>query len=218
MTESYEDGSSLTTTYTYDGNKLIRENDSEGYRAEYVYANGKLSGVKSYDDDDLLIGEEVLTYDNNGRLTTFLDYWYPLEEGDEGWAERSVYTYNTNGTISYQIFMGDMDSQTELWQEGTYTLANGNILNHTSESNTAVNVFDSKNHPMKNRFANDSFTLTSGIYGGVNNLLSYTQTGGDPEHITRTYTYNSEDYPVTVVETSHTDGGENETNIEYFYE
>ncbi|MCW4469524.1 hypothetical protein OGH69_11145 [Flavobacterium sp. MFBS3-15] len=218
MVETYEDGTSFTTTYTYDEDKLVRKNESDGYRTEYFYTNNKLSGIKSYDDTNHLTGEDVLTYDNNGRLATRVEYWYALEEGDEEWAEKSVFTYNSNGTISRTIYIGDMDSQTELWEEGTITIANGNMTKLVSEGDTAVNTYDSKNNPMKNTFAQDIFTLLDGIYGGKNNLLTYTQTGADPESITRTYTYNSDDYPTTAVETNLTDGSNDQTNIQYFYE
>ncbi|MEL1243457.1 hypothetical protein AAEO56_04220 [Flavobacterium sp. DGU11] len=222
--ETSQEGT-LTTTFTYDGNKLMREDYSDGGYLEYSYTNGHLADMKYYDAGNLLTDKDIFTYNSNGKLATYVEYHYPLEEGDEIWVEKSVYTYNPDGTISFKSFQGDEVSQTEPWYaDATINLVNGNIISlmSTNAGQTTICTYDTKNSPYKNTVDFDAMALAflnsdQMTESGINNVLTFDLGNGDvTESIT--YTYNSDNYPVTSDKTTSYFGAESHTNIQYFYE
>lgn len=207
-----EDGYEYTTNYNYDGNKLTSVTDSEGSTMNLFYENDLLVKIE-YSENNVVNQRDLLTYDSNNKLATF-----NVLDLDEDWAHKMLFTHNTNGTVSVEDYSGDLTEQNILYGNGVVTYNNNNITNYTVTSPGGYEVswvytFDSKNSPLKNIASFDSFNLAY-QEGGQNNILSTVNEAYD-ESATTTYTYNSDNYPVTSVEV---EGDGYTTTTQYFYE
>ncbi|KGO94264.1 hypothetical protein [Flavobacterium subsaxonicum] len=208
-TDSF-DGSVITTTYTYTGNKLVSAESSDGTTEVRSYDNNNHLVAIEYNDEGYIKKEEFV-YNSAGQLITY--YWKIMYED---YAEKTTFTYNANGTISTLETWGDLTSQTDVDGTGLITLSNGNIIQHafTSSYGTEVNNFtyDDKNNPFRNVLGQDAINLTI-PEDGVNNILTSVDEGNN--NFTNTYTYNSNNYP-TVNVLSFDDDSTKTT--QYFYE
>jgi len=207
--ETFSDGSTLTTNFLYNGNKLVEWNDSDDERETFVYdSSGKLvSGVETYyDGDEIVTGNVIYSYDNSERLTR-IDY-----EADGLYF---TYTYNSDGTVTesqYDEFDDELDSY-------ILTISNGNLVSQVgtgvSTGNSSVSTFDSSNSPFVNIYEPYMFFK---IYfdGNRNNELSRIFNGdaSSPSSSTSIFTFNSSGFPT--LETITNGDGSIET-IQYFY-
>lgn len=210
--ETDTDGYEYTNYFNYNGNQLTSVTDSEGGEMNFYYENNLLVKIE-YFEDGTITQRDLFTYDANNKLATSV-----ILDLDEDWANKMLYTHNSDGTVSIEDYTGDLTEQTNLYGNGVVTYSNNNIVNYTLTSTggnsvSSVYTFDSKNNPLKNMSAFDIFNLAY-QEGGHNNTLSYTNEAyGESE--TTVYTYNSDNYPVTSTET---DGNGDVTVTQYFYE
>ena len=202
----------ITSNYTYNGTKLVKITGSDGSSSEYFYTGDQLTRARHFGPD--LDQEDFYTYDSQGRLTEFLYLSYNVE-----WGNKNVYTYNQDGTITVKEYIGDVDSQTQLNDTGTITLQNGNITKYDLGNQKYAYTFDSKNSPSKNITGDAAMTLAF-TDGGLNNQLTYTSTynGVTEESSVYSYTYNSDNYPVTSTEVLSYEDEEETITTQYFYE
>ena len=216
------DGETLTATYIYDGTKLVKITYSDGTSEDYTYTGDLITNKKYYENG--LYQEDKYEYDANNRLKTHIMLSYDVE-----WGNRYEYIYNQNGTVTVKNYIGDMESQEQLNDTSIITMANGNITskalyygNDGSVTGTpdVLNelAFDNKNFPLKNVKGYENMMLADDE--GINNTVNYTTTDPDGEttYVT-SYTYNTNNYPVTSTETYTDYDGETEVNTtQYFYE
>lgn len=207
--ETFEDGSTFTTNYNYNGNKIVSVTDSEGNIVNFTYTGDLITEVKYY-EGQTLFQRDVLEYDNNGKLTTSTMYLLTQNSASKG-----VYTHNSNGTITINNFYGDLESQTEPSGVDVLTVVNNNITNMTGGL-TASWTFTNTIDPLSNITGYMGWMLANGE-GGVNNLASYNYqfSEGPAEIGTITYTYNSNNYPATSIDTN-TEG--DVITTQFFYE
>lgn len=199
----------LISNYTYDGNRLMLIESSDNTKINFIYTDGKLTSIE-YRVDGELEQRNLYTYDSQGRLAQLVELLFM--DGDNS-ADRTTFTYNTNGTVNTKLYSGDHTSQNELVEEGVVTITNGNITHYQgSMQSTFTDTYDDKNAPEKNIFAVDILNL-GWIEGGMNNITQHTGSGTGDGY-TKTYTYNANNYPVT---SSENQGGMI-TNMQYFYE
>ena len=205
--ETYEDGSTYTTNFTYDGNKLIKVDDSDGESETFVYdTNGKLiSGVEKYYNGSILItGNVDYIYDSQNKLISIV-YNGGLHFD---------YSYNSNGTITELNYdsNGDFDTLTYTFLNNNIVLVNEIIGNQTSEVNYQ---FDSLNGPFKNVYSPyDLFKYYFGFDFNNETNKVYNNDTNNSLSSTYTYSYNSDDYPISRTETT----GDGEIIItQYFY-
>lgn len=212
--ETYDDGSTLTTNFSYSGNKLIGWTDSDGESTTFSYdSNGRLTSfVESYYDsnDDLVSDNASVIYDSNGRITSFV-----FDDGTH-----FDYTYNSDGTIDEDSYSLTNNIPT-LSDSYKYAFSNGNIVTELGFGNASgksvTSTFDSKNSPIKNMF---DYPVAFYIFFGFdanNNLLSYdfNDTSNSYQYnIVYSYTYNSNDYPITSSEDNSEEGV---ISTQYFY-
>ncbi|MEL1243458.1 hypothetical protein AAEO56_04225 [Flavobacterium sp. DGU11] len=215
--EQFQDGSMLISLYQYDGAKLVFVSKSNGERNEFTYTGDQITKVEhSGNNEDAKTTE--FTYDDEGKVSEMLEYGFNTIPGGEGevpvqvpWANRTTYTYNTDGTISLATYTGDHESQTQLTGEGMLTMANGNITAYASASGNATYTFDAGNNPEMNITGINPVNI-AWQYGGINNITAANQGGGTGSY-SATYTYNSGNYPITATEV---EGGET-TQIWFLY-
>jgi hypothetical protein len=217
MIEQYQDGSIVTILYDYEGTKLSGISQSDGQGVNFTYTGDQVTKVE-YLENNAMVRWSDFTYDTEGRVVQMIEYGYEDAEVEEGedpvqlpWANRTTYTYNGDGTISLVKYTGDHETQTEVSEEGTLTVVEGNVTKYASVPGNSTYIFDANNNPEKNITGIDAINI-AWQYGGVNNLTSATYSNGTGAY-SATYTYNSDQYPVTAIEE---EGGQT-THIWYMY-
>jgi len=214
MIDSSEDGV-LTTVLTYDGNKITTSVTDDGSSTEYTYANGLLVKQESF-YNDTTFEKTTYQYNSNNKLESSVVFYYSVDA--DPYAVKSVYTYNSDTSISAALYEGNENSQTEFYGTRTITLSNGNITKYSTLEEGATQpieytmTYDAKNNPNKNVFANDVMVLAS-LTGGNNNTLTESSNMLGSFTTTYEYTYNNNNYPTKLI---MNEGGFI-SNIEYFY-
>ncbi|WP_400075978.1 hypothetical protein [Winogradskyella sp. R77965] len=223
-----DENAEFTIEFNYNDSNLTSIIDSssaldENYSATFEYANNNLVRVNFLDDTDL-VEYVILAYNSEGLLTEFTNYLFDIDGENIG--VKHILTYNENNSnISLELFRGDFSSQTENIGTTDYTVANGNITEISHDSGDTVSFqYDSKNSAYKNIFSINTIALIMNasengfemIFGSGNNVTQRIDDQGDfVDTETTSYTYNSDDYPITAM--SFYDG-ELDSNIEFIYE
>lgn len=213
--DTLEDGSILTTNYTYNGNKLISIVNSDGESETFLYnLNGQLS---SSTVEELGSGNNLETinvtfnYDSQSRITSVSHSNGILLE----------YVHNLDGSITEKNY-GVVNGVTTLSTEYKCTFDNsGNLTSQVgtgiSTGNSFVNQYDTKNGVFKSQNFSKELYFSYFGFDYINNLTSSIY-NNDPSSqynsYTYVYTYNADGYPVTSVETN---GAGEEISTQYFY-
>lgn len=197
FTSNDEDGV-LKTNVTYNGNKIVKMFDSDGYRAQFTYTGNLITRIDSYVDDNLE-QRDNFTYDSSGRVLSYQMLDYGSETGD-----LTTFEYNADGTVSTELFVGDLDNQTMLNNTGTIYFTNGEVSKiekyfDGTLASTSLYTYDTKNNPFKNITGFSAISFTDGDASGIlHNVLTNVYEGSSS---TFAMTYNSSDYPTKIVET-----------------
>ncbi|MBR9758333.1 MAG: hypothetical protein GYB39_09620 [Algicola sp.] len=205
ITETYDDGTSASINFSYEGNKIISA-FSEGYEETYTYTGDLLTQINEY-EEGALISQTVLEYDSQDRLRTEVYTSGNINQTNE-------YTYNEDGTIT----MNENDVNTYI-----LTFNNGNLMSedHVDGNQDYTFTYDDKKSPFYNIFQRSVFSLVGSFEAYKNNVLSYVNTGGATlsDGFTNTFTYNANGFPETGV-TIYEPGTVNEETIllQFFYE
>lgn len=176
--------------FTYSGDKLVNVKDSGVLIEEYIYTGDKLTRVNHPQDNGYIVIEYT-----GVLVTKFTEY-----DVDNDSATKTLVTYSGT-TFTRTSYEGDLTTQTNLSATEVCTLQNGNVtqLTRTSlgSSSTETITYDTKNNPFKNiRNYADFQVLDLDIDGNLNNATDYTSSG---YHDMITYTYNSDNYPLTEI-------------------
>jgi len=209
---TYGSGGELTANYTYEGNRLMKIEDSDGEVVVYTYT------------DDLLTRMDV----SGGAYTEYSIFEYNSDNKINkevtsytgGATQTNSFSYDENGTVTKTE---DVGSGAEVVH--VYTFSNGNLVTKASTSPSGAYsytyIYDGKNNAGNNIYQANTFALL-GYFSTPNNQLSCTQTSGadmgTSDDIT-TYTYNTANYPLTSINV-YASGQpfEETTTAEYFYE
>ncbi len=205
------DGSTVTTNYTYNGKKLVKSIDSDGYHEDYTYTGDLITKIETIDDSNAtLMQEQTFTYNASGKLVTYI-----IKDFDSGDGDRETYVYNSDGTVSITTYTGDTTTQTVPLSTGTVHFTGGivtevdlDVTDVASYTSTRTYTYDTKNSPFKNVIGMDKLSFIGGESNDVvHNVLTdhYTSTlSSDVDTIT-TYTYNSMNFPTSDSEIEGTD-------------
>ncbi|WP_313804287.1 hypothetical protein [Flavobacterium sp.] len=220
IVETYGDGSVETFTFTYSGNKIVKQaliiDGTITEETTYTYTGDLITEEKYYIDGNL---DETITYeyDANSKLIGTTRHGEFVHEED-------VLTYNANGTVSFVTTSGlETIATGTIYFDGNQpfkkviTREPGGEFEYTT---TEVTTFDTKNNPLKNvtGFAKIEIGLpnyTEGYSGLLNNTMGYSVDSMAKESFT--YTYNSGNYPLTGV---YDDFGNDDydSTLQFFYE
>ncbi len=198
ITSHLQNGNVVVYHYSYDGNKLISvtetENDSEQeyLNMQFSYVEDKLTQV-----NNMMTGEYTeFHYTSDGVLSDVIEY-FPAA----GYARKLLYNFTPTGyTVGF--YQGDLISQSDFLTTEIFTTDGGNMTSHDDGNYLFQFNNDHKNNPFKNIsnfsviqcwFHIGNSNLFGGMYLNQNNVLNAVN---GPYVITRTYTYNSADYPV----------------------
>ena len=122
-------GISDTDTFTYNGNKLLRIDSSDGSYTKAYYTGNLITKFEDYDDTDTLIEQSTYTYNSDSKLESYIYLDFVQDT-----AEKEVFTYNANGTISSSYYYGNSSSATptDMVTTRVITLLDGEV--HTTVS------------------------------------------------------------------------------------
>jgi hypothetical protein len=213
-----EDGVSYPAKYVYDGNKITSITDADGSVMKYTYSGNVITKIEELDTK----GQPDFITDyiyENGKMTVSIernvgnDYYY-----------KTKYTYNADGTVSYEGFKG-IDStgiEQEYGATGKYTFKDGNVIklevSYYGAESTYIYEYDTKNNPFKNVLG---FNLLLDDVA-VNNVIKETSTSGSGTTLrtntkTYAYTYDVNNYPTEKVESYQSETSVFEEITQYVY-
>ncbi len=218
------DNEQFVENYIYDKNKIKSINSSNGYKTEYTYSNDKIIRIDNFENEEL-IAYTTLAYDSENRLESYIDY-FDMPGDSSVW--KSVFSYNTDGTITKTIYMGDSNSQTNLSDTYTYILQEENIIKYASDYQVVSFEYDNKNGVYKNIYDINVINLLNldlgALEGNKNNISKATEELGNGNITSETfdYTYNDKNYPIKAIyeRIDKIDNGQvvEKGSLEYFYE
>ena len=194
-----------TISFFYTGDKLNYSIDENGNKTNFLYQGNLLVEEATYlGTSSTLIEKTTYAYNNSSKLITYVNVDLLTDTGS-----RITYSYNSNGTIGYQEYIGTQDAQGELISSGTITTTSiienaTNPITQEPQIFTGGFTFDNKNNPFKNVIGYDKiyFSDSDMPLNFVNNILEHTdQIDSDPPYVleTLTYTYNTANYPTKIV-------------------
>ncbi|NHN28027.1 hypothetical protein FIA58_020305 [Flavobacterium jejuense] len=220
LTSTDEDDDSYynsTYNFSYNGNKITTVTHDNG-RDEYTYSNELLTKIETYDLTNVLVYEEIFTYNSTSQLVD-----YKFRDILDDFEDVNLYTYNSNGTITVKNFHRSIGSTTvpTITYDSVYYLTNGEISKIENSNGTYIGIHDGKNSPFKNVIGlNNAIILDAHMgdyefYGASSNYVSLavnTNIG-----LWGTYTYDSNNYPVTAEFVFKNSPTEATVNAQYFY-
>ncbi len=205
--ETFPDNSSWTTQYEYSGTKLVKQIDDDGHFT-YTYTNNLITEVKYY-ESNTLAQTETYDYDANDRVITYTI----IDNLDTNWGNKETYVYNPDGSISVNYYIGDAFSQTTLNNTGTINFTNGEVSQISfSDGRTRSYTYDNKKNPFINVTGFDKISFCNQEASGILHNITEEDDSADMDDLIASYTYNSNDFPETSIETDF-----EVINIQYFY-
>lgn len=214
--ETYaNDGSTVTTNYTYSGKKILRETDDDGVYQEYTYTGNLITKIEYY-DVDVLEETEIFAYNSSSQLVSHVR----LEHFDD-LGHRETFEYNPNGTVSSISYIGDLSSQDELQGNSIIYFENGEVskveeYDADTLTGTRLYTYDTKVNPFKNIIGFDKIQFVENEAIGIHhNITSDSYDNFGITTYTTTYTYNENNFPLTAVESG--DDPADDISTQYFY-
>jgi hypothetical protein len=206
--------------YSYNANKLTRISPSFTKNAfiDFTYNGDLINGSKRYDENKALLFEMIYEYDGKQRLISekLLSKFYDS-------VNKRIFVYNSDGTIGYTEFTGDLINQDQIVKTGKIWVNDEGetIKVEEYEGNELLSkaeyTYDDKNNIYKNilgyyklfllgEIPKTHNILTCKKYDS-NNVLTYSYSNK--------YSYNSDNYPVSVI-TTYKDGHLGNTEWVYY--
>jgi len=208
MVVTQANGTAITSTYTYDGEKLTAVAHSNGTSESYNYNGSFISDARYYNNGGL-VRKDTYLYDGTGAFAGFLASYYDLQNPNNSHAERFDYIFNGE-TVTVKKYTGTESQQNELVSTTLLNILNNNIKAKQVEGGVLTQyAFDFKNSPMRNIKFFNVFTLVN-MEGGINNETGRNVNG---TIINTVYNYLPNEYPAMATVTG---GGLNYT-VTYTY-
>lgn len=207
--ETLEDGSTFTMNFNYNGNKLLGSTSDFNSSTTVTYTGNLITKIE-YFRSGTLIQENIYLYNSNDKLINSKRNEYS-SSGNYG---TSVdYNYNSDGTVSFSKYSGDLDFPLTLSSEGYFTFDSQGRVTSVVHDNGYLETFsyDDKNSPYKNILGMDKLPFEIDHANNfVNNFTSRNDTYSGSNFA---LTYNSSNYLISEIE----DDGDETTTTQYFY-
>jgi hypothetical protein len=190
--------------YTYSGNKLVKITDQDGGYSNVTYTGDLITKIEHYDNGNGLIANEIFTYTASNKMLT-----NTYKDFDANIGTKYTYTYNSDGTVSYDYYFGDSTTQTT--SNGSYKMffLNNEVIKMEHYSQTGVLTktdtftYDGKNNPFKNITGWAELGYNQGETGSAfQNLVN---NNNPNEMYTNFYTYDSNNFPLTEIAKDNSD-------------
>jgi hypothetical protein len=202
-----------TSSFAYNGNKLVGIVGATS-NVTYTYTGNLVSKITITNSGAISsLSTEDYSYNPDSTINSVVNYSEILI-GGQLTKDKSItrFTYNTNGTVSQRAYSIDLNSGTETASNSTIlnTFINNNISIKYTETAASFNItnqtleYDLKNSPYKNILG---YKRLFKERSNANNLLKQTnvfttyfngQTIMTTDVLTRTYVYNSDNFPTEI--------------------
>jgi hypothetical protein len=180
--------------YIYNGNKIDRSMVNGQLYEKYYYTGDLITKKEVYFDNQLRL---IITYTyDNGKLATrlFVDLNPDLDPSITE-AKKTIYTYNSNDTVSYEEYSGTASDQNTFSGTGIITLLNGQVIKSETPNGITLITYDDKNYPWKNVTGFDKLIASNNVViQGNNNVITIQYPNNQIN--TNYYEYNDQGYPI----------------------
>ena len=179
-----------TTTYEYTSSNFVSKYSftEEGNTTEFVYLyddKNQITELKN-ETDNLTT---AYTYNADGQITGAT-----TKKEDDTLVYTYTYTYNAEGQLEKTVRVDEQDAN-QAETVYTFTYDNGNVIKETVGNEEYEATYDDKNNPFKGIYPAAYAAIQVGIESvGMNNP----NTGTFADAGTVAYTYNTDDYPLTL--------------------
>lgn len=192
----------------YDGNKISSINYADGSILKYTYTGDFITKIEDIDKG----GKESFITNyiyNNGKLDAFIEKNY-----------KTKFTYNVDGTVSYEQFNITTDVEKKTGTAGKYTFKDGNLMKDETSTSSIAYEYDNKNSDLKNVLGLNLLINDEASY--PNNIVKKNQVSGSLGNVhtyivTSAYKYNDSNFPTERVVTSQNDGLTSTKTTQYTY-
>ena len=206
-------------TMSYAGNKIVTAGYTANDKEVYTYTGDLITKIEDFAEEGNISSRNEITYENGKLKIDVLTEIAPTVT----YISKRVYTYNTNGTISFVNYSVDPTTKVETKSsEGVLTYTNGNLTKKTevfdSYSYTKTYEYDAKNNPFKN-ILGFNLLIDHETSASLNNVTKLTTVYTRGEEITTNifnsvYEYDAKGYPT---KQTQTDDSDNDEITEYTY-
>jgi hypothetical protein len=223
LIETSENGSSVTTLFTYNGNEIVRaENGKE--QLNYTYTNGLISKIVTKNKSDQSIITVDYKYENEKLIT--------VKSSDNYWIN---FVHNTDGTVVYERFTLNAKNQEVKLFHGIISFKDGNLIKDKRIlDDTAVGVvttknlsfeYDSKKNPMHSILGFDKLVNQNQLMSINNSVISVVENSttnaldqiiSSARLYKSTFEYDTDDYPSVQIN-ENTIGNTGYLKSEYYY-
>lgn len=209
-------GAVNTINYAYEGNKIISAT-SNSSKINYFYTGNLITKIEVTNLDEVVTDRFLYVYDSLQRLIQKSSLSITTNNG-----AREILQYNSDSSISFNDYSGDLISQTELFGTGKYFFNGNNKIKEeytfANDNQTVIRTFeyDDKNSPFKNVLNMIYFlNFTSNNF---NIVFSVTKINGEIQSTgISQYSYNSNNFPITESTTSTNGTFPTTVTTQYFY-
>lgn len=222
MIETTENGVSKNSVFTYNENKII-STDNSAQNVVYTYTDGLIT--------------KVVNYNKQSKLSVTLNYEYLKEKLVKVTSSEDYlinYTYNSDGTVSYEKNTVDSKNKENKEYHGTLSFKNENLVkdervfdavsSNTVSSSKTTFEYDAYNNPYSAILGYDKL-LDQGVAISKNNVVRTVaetavvengQTISSANLYSTTFKYDSDNYPIEQVSESSA-MNPNYLKIQYLY-
>lgn len=195
----------------YDGNKIVSNSFTTGTIFKYTYADNVIAKIVQINNGTSITTDYIYA---NGKLAAY------VEKNDDNTYYKMQYTYNDDGTVSYQQFTGvtatSIDQKTET--AGKYTFKDGNLIKDETSTGYIAYEYDTKINPFNNILGFN--LLINEQQSHTNNRIKQTHASGSGDNITINSTttymfkYDENNFPSEMTESN---GSNTIQTVQYFY-
>lgn len=201
--------------YIYNGNKIERSLANGKLNRKYYYTGDMITKIEEYNDNQLR-WITTFTYDNGMLATRLFVDLNPDADPNITSGDKTIYSYNSNNTISYDEYVGTATEQSKYSSTGIITLLNGQVVKNEAAYGTTLVTYDNKNSPFKNITGFDKLMPSYNVVIlGSNNPITIKYY----DNIINTfyYQYNEQGYPISVYGISSSGSSSISHPTKYFY-
>ncbi len=218
MILTYDDNSVKEFDYFYTDTKLDRIVKSSGEFELFTYTGDLISRIEYTQNGTTNYSEYIIEYNGSEEVLSTTDLFHTSSPS----GLKTIYTYNNDGTISFDMYTGDLLIQNVFLKSGKYFFGVNDEIVKVEEYNdngdllSQINLtHDIHNSPYKNILGYNKL-FNRYTQAKFSNVLTseWNYTGSPTSSVSSVYQYSSDGFPTSMVE-SYSDGFA--FSYEYFY-
>ena len=224
----------VTSNLFYNGNRIVRITESDGWETKYYYTGDLITKTENY-NNNILVSERKYQYDGQGNPISCINLSYNTNLGS---STKLILIYNADGSLTYNLYGGNLVSQNNNISQSNANLTNGEITSFhevdaiypyiAPSDKTYVITYDNKNTPYKNILGFEKIAIIDsrpgGFQGVKHNFIKESTTDNitGNTYISKTTNtqYNSNNFPNNVENKEYAANGSLLYTLSYqcFYE